>query len=189
MIGHLAGRVVELHPGEVVLDVQGVGYEVRVPVSAHAALAGREQIALYIHTHVREDQLALFGFPTRRERDTFRQLIGVSGIGPRTAMALLSGLTPDDLASAIESEQWRRLATVPGIGKRTAERLVVELKGKVTAPATPAGGSLRDDAVSALANLGYSQKAAEEAVGELLRVGAAPPLGELLRRALQLLSR
>jgi holliday junction DNA helicase RuvA len=189
MIGYLAGAVLELHPGEVLLDVGGVGYEVRVPVSAHATLSGQQHVTLHVHTHVREDQLALYGFPTRRERDTFRQLISVSGVGPRTALAVLSGLTPDDLAAAIEGEQWRRLASVPGIGKRTAERLVVELRGKLAVVAQVTGGSLRDDAVSALANLGYNQRAAEDVVSEIARNAGGIDLGELLRRALQTLSR
>ena len=188
MIGHLDGRILELQPGLVVVEAGGVGYEVRIPVSSHSLLAGRERAALFVHTHVREDQLSLFGFTTRAERDTFRLLLGVSGIGPRTALALLSGLTPDDLAVAVESEQWRRLAAVPGIGKRTAERLIVELKGKVTTAMT-AAPSPRQDAVSALTNLGYPARAAEEAVGDLLRSSPDLELTELLRRALQALVR
>ncbi|MDD5562861.1 MAG: Holliday junction branch migration protein RuvA [Thermoanaerobaculaceae bacterium] len=188
MIGHLDGRVLELQPGLVVLEAGGVGYEVHLPISAHPFLAGRERAALFVHTHVREDQLALYGFPTRRERDTFRLLLSVSGVGPRTALALLSGLTPDELATAVESEQWRRLAAAPGIGKRTAERLIVELKGKLEATARETA-SPRQDAVSALVNLGYPPRAAEEAVGDLLRSGAEMGLDELLRRALQTLGR
>ncbi|HVN75247.1 MAG TPA: Holliday junction branch migration protein RuvA [Thermoanaerobaculaceae bacterium] len=188
MIGHLDGRVVELQPGLVVVEAGGVGYEVHVPVSAHPSLAGRERATLFVHTHVREDQLALYGFVTRLERDTFRLLLGVSGIGPRTALALLSGLTPDDLAGAVEAEQWRRLASVPGIGKRTAERLIVELKGKVSATMA-AAASPRQDAVSALTNLGYPARAAEDAVGDLLRANPDLDLSELLRRALQALVR
>ncbi len=187
MIGHLDGRILELQPGLVVVEAGGVGYEVHLPVSSHPALAGRERTALFVHTHVREDQLALYGFVTRVERDTFRLLLGVSGIGPRTALALLSGLTPDDLAAAVEAEQWRRLAAVPGIGKRTAERLIVELKGKVAT--TMAAASPRQDAVSALTNLGYPARAAEEAVGELLRSHPDLELSELQRRALQALVR
>lgn len=185
MIGLLTGRVVELRPGEAVLDVAGVGYEVRTPVSAHAWLAAREVVTMHVHTHVREDQLALFAFPTRLERDTFRLLTAVSGIGPRTALALLSGLTPGDLAAAIEGEQWRRLASVPGIGKRTAERLIVELKGKLGWSVETTPGSVRSDAVSALTNLGYPMRAAEEVVGDLLRTQGEISLTELLPRALQ----
>lgn len=189
MIGYLAGRVVELLPGVVVLDAGGVGYEVNVPLSAHPALAGCERTSLWVHTHVREDQLTLFGFPSRRERDTFRLLLQVSGVGPRTALALLSGLTPDDLAEAVETGRWRTLAGVPGIGRRTAERLIVELKGKLAPPPRATAATVREDAVSALVNLGYAARAAEEVVGELLRADPQAELGELLRRALRALVR
>jgi Holliday junction DNA helicase RuvA len=188
MIGHLDGRVLELQLGLVVLEAGGVGYEVHLPVSAHPFLLGCERAALFVHTHVREDQLALYGFPTRQERDTFRLLLSVSGVGPRTALALLSGLTPDELATAVESEQWRRLAAAPGIGKRTAERLIVELKGKLEAT-TRGVSSPREDAVSALVNLGYPARAAEQAVSDLLRAHPEVDLDELLRRALQALGR
>jgi len=187
MIGHLEGRILELQPGLVVLETGGVGYEVHVPISAHALLVGRERATLHVHTHVREDQLTLYGFASRRERDVFRLLLGVSGVGPKIGLALLSGLTPDDLGSAVEGEQWRRLAAVPGIGRRTAERLIVELKGKLAPGARPAGGTPRDDAVSALVNLGYPARAAEEAVGDLMRSEPGLALGDLLRRALQTL--
>jgi Holliday junction DNA helicase RuvA len=190
MIGYLEGRILDLAPGKVVLSAGGVGYEISVPLSSHPLLAGSESAALFVHTHVREDVLALYGFPSRRERDTFRLLLGVSGIGPRTALALLSSLTPDDLVLAIESEQWRRLAAVPGIGKRTAERLVVELKGKLGDAVQPIGGApVRDDAVSALINLGYPARAAEEVVADLLRATPDLELGLLLRQALKKLVR
>jgi Holliday junction DNA helicase RuvA len=189
MIALLTGRVVELRPGEAVLDVAGVGYEVRTPVSAHGFIAGRETVTMHVHTHVREDQISLFGFPTRLERDTFRLLIAVSGIGPRTALALLSGMSPNDLAAAIETEQWRRLASVPGIGKRTAERLIVELKGKLAWAVEAQGTSARADAVSALVNLGYPLRGAEETVGELLRAHPELVLTELLPRALKQLAK
>lgn len=189
MIGFLEGRVVELRPGQALVDVGGVGYEVSVPLSAHARLSASTEVALFVHTHVREDQLALFGFPTRRERDTFRLLLGVSGVGPRTALALLSALTPDDLAVAFESGQWRTLAAAPGIGQRTAERLIVELKGKLAPTADAAGLGARHDAVSALVNLGYPVRRAEEAVSELLRSSPQLELGELLRQALRALTR
>jgi Holliday junction DNA helicase RuvA len=189
MIGHLEGRVLDLAPGRVVLEAGGVGYELHVPLSAHRLLADRERLSLFVHTHVREDVIALYGFPSRRERDTFRLLISVSGIGPRTALALLSGLSPDDVAGAVQADQWRVLAGVPGIGRRTAERLIVELKGKVEAPPTVAGPGGREDAVSALVNLGYPARAAEDAVATLLRDDPAMELGELLRRALKALTR
>ncbi|MFZ5786964.1 MAG: Holliday junction branch migration protein RuvA [Acidobacteriota bacterium] len=189
MIGYLEGRLRDLSPGVALVEAGGVGYEVHVPLSAHALLEGNERVALFVHTHVREDVLAVYGFVTRRERDLFRSLIAVSGVGPRTALSILSGLAPDELAAAVEGEQWRRLAAVPGIGRRTAERLVVELKGKLGPAAALPGAAARDDAISALVNLGYQQRAAEEAVSELLRGESRLELGELLRRALQALIR
>ncbi len=189
MIGHLEGRILDLAPGKLLLAAGGVGYEISVPLSAYPTLAGRDSAALFVHTHVREDLLALYGFPTRRERDTFRSLLAVSGIGPRTALALLSSLTPDDLVLAVESEQWRRLATVPGIGKRTAERLVVELKGKLGQVVQPLAATVRDDAISALVNLGYPVRTAEEVVTGLLRATPELELGALLRQSLKKLGR
>lgn len=189
MIGWLEGRVVDVRPGEVVIEAGGVGYELRVPVSAHALLHGQDEVALFVHTHVREDQISLFGFPTRRERDTFRILIGVSGIGPRTALALLSGLPPEELAQAIEGEQWQRLAGVPGIGRRTAERVIVELKGKLQPGSGSIIPSLREDAVSALINLGYSLRTAEDTVAGVLRAEPGLELVEVLRRVLRTLTK
>jgi Holliday junction DNA helicase RuvA len=189
MIGYLDGRVRELQPGVLLLDVGGVGYEVHVPLSLLPRAARDATLGLFVHTHVREDALTLFGFLTARERDTFRALIAVSGVGPRTALALLSGLEPDELAAAIDGEQWRRLAAVPGIGRRTAERIIVELKGKLARAERAEAASPREDAISALVNLGYQRRAAEEAVGELARGGETLELGELIRQALRRLVR
>jgi len=189
MIAHLSGRLRDVAPGRVVVEANGVGYEVSVPLSAHRLLAGAERAELHVHTHVREDALVLFGFLSREERDTFRALIAVSGIGPRTALALLSGLTPEEVAAAIDGEEWRTLASVPGIGRRTAERLIVELKGKLLPVRPAAGAGVRQDAISALVNLGYPARAAEDAVAGLMRESPALELGELLRRALKALTR
>ncbi len=188
MIGHLTGRPLAVQPGVVLLEVGGVGYEVRVPLSAYRLLSGHQEVSLYIHTHVREDQITLYGFPSLVERDTFRSLIGVAGVGPRTAVAVLSGLTPGEIAEAVEGGQWRRLAALPGIGKRTAERLIVELKGSLAAPRAPLAPA-REDAVSALVNLGYSPRAAEEVVAAVLREDPTLSLTELLPRALKALVR
>ena len=189
MIAYLEGRLLELAPGRIVVEAGGIGYELHVPLSAHRVLAGHKTASLFVHTHVREDVLALYGFPTGAERDAFRSLIAVAGVGPRTALALLSGLTPAEVAAAVEGEEWRVLAAVPGIGRRTAERLIVELKGKLAAAPSTASAGVRADAVSALANLGYPAKAADEAVGGLLRSDPDIELGELLRRALKSLTR
>ncbi|MBV8467688.1 MAG: Holliday junction branch migration protein RuvA, partial [Burkholderiales bacterium] len=132
MIGKLTGTLLEKHPPQVLLDVNGVGYEIDVPMSTLYVLphAG-EPAALYTHFVVREDAQLLFGFATRHERETFRQLIKVTGIGPKIALAVLSGMTSDELAMAVEREDAARLAKTPGIGKKTAERLVLELRGKL----------------------------------------------------------
>lgn len=188
MIGHLTGRPLAVQAGVVLLEVGGVGYEVRVPLSAYRVLTDRQEISLFIHTHVREDQITLYGFPLLEERETFRALLGVAGVGPRTALAVLSGLAPGEIAKAVEAGQWRRLAAVPGIGRRTAERLIVELKGTL-APPVATTVPARDDAVSALVNLGYPLRAAEDAVAAVLRDQPELDLAELLPRALKALVR
>ncbi len=189
MIAFLRGRLLALTPGQAVVEVGGVGYEVSLPLSAYAKLQGREDVSLFVHTHVRQDQLALFGFPSSAERDVFRQLLAVAGVGPRMALALLSSLTPEELVAAVENADWQVLAQAPGVGRRTAERVVVELKGKLAKMVQPPMASLREDAVSALVNLGYSHKQAAELVGSLLRQRADWELPELLREALRQLVR
>ena len=211
MIARLTGRLVDRTPERIVVDVQGVGYEVRVPLSTYGALpADGEVVELLIHTHVREDSLALFGFATARERALFEKMISVSGVGPKIAMALLSGLTPAELAEAIRSGSAVTLCRIPGVGRKTAERLVVDLRDKVDSTSesawrgraagdrsAPEGERpLLEDVFSALVNLGYSQRQAEEAVEHARRsAGVDPgPGGEgarfdgLFREALRVLS-
>ena len=204
MIASLRGRLLEKHPTRLVVDVQGVGYDVQVPLSTFYDLAepGTE-IALRIHTHVREDQIALFGFVTALELQLFERLIGVSGIGPRLALAALSGIEPLDLVRAVTTGDTRRLSSIPGIGKKTAERISLELRDKLTGLATgdptDAAGSVahahdgrRADLVSALLNLGYPKPAAERAIDAALEGadGAASSNFEhTLRRALRSLAR
>jgi Holliday junction DNA helicase RuvA len=177
MIGKLTGTLLEKHPPQILLDVGGVGYEIDVPMSTLYVLphAG-EAASLYTHFVVREDAQLLFGFATRSERETFRQLIKISGIGPKIALAVLSGMTSDELASAIEREDAARLAKVPGIGKKTAERLCLELRGKLAgtsalAPKTPGAAfvvaSPRDDVANALLALGYNEREAAAAIKAL----------------------
>jgi len=175
MIGKLTGTLLEKHPPQVLLDVNGVGYEIDVPMSTLYVLphAG-EPAALYTHFVVREDAQLLFGFATRHERETFRQLIKVTGIGPKIALSVLSGMTSDELAMAVEREDAARLAKTPGIGKKTAERLVLELRGKLAgtsgvahkpAPGTPAyEPHPHDDVSNALMALGYNEREAAAAV-------------------------
>ncbi|MBV8049090.1 MAG: Holliday junction branch migration protein RuvA [Paludibacterium sp.] len=174
MIGRLNGVLLEKLPPQVVIDVQGVGYEVDVPMTTYYQLPSLgEKVVLFIHQVVREDAHLLFGFLSRAERETFRQLIKVTGIGARIALAILSGMSADELAQAIASEDLKRLSAVPGIGKKTAERLVLELRGKLVtgaALATPGGlpfaaaNDGRGDILNALIALGYSEKEAQAAM-------------------------
>ena len=197
MIGFLQGNLLKVTPERLLLDVGGVGYEVHVPLSTYYELGkrGDGKAALYIHTHLREGEIALFGFATEREKRLFEQLIGVGGIGPRLARVILSGMAPDDLLAALAAGDLGRLGTIPGVGKKTAERLVVELRDKVRelaadlpVPSTSSGGA-DADVVSALLNLGYKAAQAERAVGEVRRERPQASFNELLRASLNRLSR
>lgn len=185
MIAYLSGRVLNLAPGSVVVEAGGVGYEVHLPLSALVRLQGQETVGLFVHTYLRQDQLTLYGFPSAAERDVFRLLLGVAGVGPRMALALLSSLTPEELTAAVEGGQWQVLAQAPGVGRRTAERVVVELKGKLSKVVQPPAAPLREDAVSALVNLGYPAKQANDVVLGLLREKPDWQLADLLREALR----
>ncbi len=197
MIAHLRGRIFEKNPNRIVVDVNGVGYDVVVPLSTFYGLgeAGAE-IALNIHTHVREDALLLFGFSTRLEQELFERLISVSGIGPRVAIAVLSGIEPADLMTAIHRGDLARLTAIPGVGKKTSERIVLELKDRLpkvvdvpeAAGAKSAPSSLRDDVLSALIGLGYHRPLAEKAVDASIAAGHAD-VQQVLRQALRELAR
>ena len=183
MIAHLRGAILEKHPNRIVLDVQGVGYDVFVPLSTFYGLGDPgTAVALRIHTHVREDALTLYGFATLLEQDLFERLIGVSGIGPKLALAVLSGIEPMDLMRAIERGDVARLTAIPGVGKKTSERIVLELKDRlprVQAAAVAAGSgasdasALRDDVLSALVNLGYHRPLAEKAVDAAIKTSGS----------------
>ena len=188
MIGRLKGLVAEKGPEGVLLDVGGIGYEVQCPLTVIDRLPRRDQEAtLTIHTHVREDQITLFGFTSLDERVLFRQLIGVSGIGPKIALACLSGMDANTLSGSIASEDVKRLTTIPGLGKRTAERLIVELKDKVggTVVAAKPGGQMLNDLESALRNLGFKTKDVDSLMTELAPQAEALSFEELLREALK----
>ncbi len=202
MIARLSGTLIERHPGQVVIDVGGVGYLVTVPLATSSGMGEPGcRVELHVHTHVREDALSLFGFGSRPERDLFIRLLDVGGVGPKTAVALLSGLGAPDLIEAILRRDVKRLSSVPGVGRKTAERIVLELVDRVAtllaAPPGSAGsrsdgGGLRDDLVSALVNLGYNARAASEAVEHALgaaRGGDLPPFEVLLKSTLRALSR
>ena len=191
MIGRLKGTLLEKAPPAILLDVSGVGYEVDVPMSTFCNLpeAGAE-VTLLTHFVVREDAMLLYGFATAAEREAFRALIRISGVGPRIALAVLSGLTVEQLASAVEAGEAGLLTRIPGIGKKTAERLILELKGKLKGAAfaglSSADGASRADIVSALGALGYSEREAMSAVKTL---PADVGVSEGIRLALKALAR
>ena len=194
MIGRLTGRLASKAPDHVLLEVGGVGYFVHIPLSTFYDLPEQESpTSLWIHTHVREDALALFGFLTEREKALFLLLLGVTGIGPRVALTVLSGMPPSELVEALRSKDARKLVAVPGVGKKTADRMVLELSEKVAnlAPETPAGEAAAvaaDDVVSALVNLGYRRSEAERAVDAITRIGPPKDFGEFLKEALKRLT-
>ncbi len=201
MIARLRGRVADKQPNRLIVDVAGVGYDVQVPLSTFyvSADVGGE-MALRVHTHVREDQLSLYGFATDLELAMFERLIAVSGIGPKLALAVLSGIEPRELAGAIQRNDLARLTSIPGVGKKTAERICVELRDRIpktieAAAASPAD-ALRDDLVSALLNLGYHRQAIDKSLDSAFAkattdraVDAAPIFEDVLRLALKELAR
>jgi Holliday junction DNA helicase RuvA len=197
MIAQLRGTLIEKHPNQAIVEVQGVGYDVSIPVSTYSALPGTgAEVKLKVHTHVREDAIALFGFVSQEEKSLFEKLIGVSGIGPKLAITVLSGLAAQDLITAIRSSQTDRLVRIPGVGKKTAERMVLELKDKLdgiggTAIAAsvekPAMMSeVEMDVLSALMNLGCQRGAAETAIRKAAAAGAGGAFETLFRRAMEL---
>ena len=194
MIGRLTGRLAQKAPDQVVLDVGGVGYLVHIPLSTFYDLPEMESPAsLWVHTHVREDTLALYGFLTERERALFLMLLSVTGIGPRVALTVLSGIPPVELVEALRSQDVRRLVAVPGVGKKTAERMVLELAeraekiGPEPVPGAPAAVAT-EDVVSALVNLGYRRTEAERAVETIARAGAPKDFSEYIKLALKRLT-
>ena len=199
MIAFLRGRVLDKHPNRLIVDVAGVGYDVAVPLSTfYGAGEPGVEIALHVHTHVREDQLALYGFATPLELTVFERLIAVSGIGPRLALSVLSGIEPRELVAAIQRGDHGRLTRIPGVGKKTAERIVVELRDRLPkaveaagagAPPPSGADAMRDDLVSALVNLGYHRQAIETVVEKLSGDAEPRPFADVLRAALKELSR
>ncbi len=199
MIAFLRGRVLDKFPNRIILDVSGVGYEVHVPLSTYYEIgeAGSD-VSLRVHTHVREDTLQLFGFLTPLEQLLFERLIGISGIGPKLAIAVLSGIDSRELVVAVQRGDVARLIRIPGVGKKTAERMVLELKDRLEdiAPAPEAGGAqpstgdrLRNDLISALENLGYHRPLAEKAVDASRTSDDGAAFEDALRSALRELMR
>jgi len=197
VIAHLRGRLFDKQPNRIIVEVNGVGYDVSVPLSTYYGLgdAGSE-VTLRVHTHVREDALSLYGFATRLEQDLFERLISVSGIGPKVALAVLSGIEPGELMRAIERSDLARLTAIPGVGKKTAERIVLELKDRlpkaqIAAPSAPGvePSLLRDDLLSALINLGYHRPLAEKAVDSALKQLPGSDFERTLKQSLRELAR
>lgn len=203
MIAYLSGKILAKQANSLILDVNGVGYEITIPLSTFYELGENDsEVSLRIYTHVREDALQLFGFKTAREREIFLQLITVSGIGPKLGITVLSGMSADDLVGAIRTNNLARLNSVPGIGKKTAERLVIELRDKIAQLSSPelekefsskeeatSPNAIHDDALSALVNLGYQKTIAEKALKAAIQEGTANTVQALLRKSLQQLAK
>ena len=205
MIAHLSGTLLAKHATSVIVDVGGVGYEVTIPVTTFYDLGETNTpVRLQIYTHVREEALQLFGFRTLRERELFTLLISVSGIGPKSAVAMLSGMSADEIVTAIRQSNFARITSIPGVGRKTAERLVIELRDKMAALSSPAleeqiaaGGptvaqaedALREDTLAALLQLGFPKPAAEKAMTGAMQEGGDLSVETLLRRSLRQLSK
>ncbi|HYH84840.1 MAG TPA: Holliday junction branch migration protein RuvA [Pyrinomonadaceae bacterium] len=206
MIAHLSGTLLAKHATSVIVDVGGVGYEVTIPVTTFYDLGEpNAPVRLRIYTHVREDALQLFGFRTERERELFMLLISVSGIGPKSAVAMLSGMSADEIVTAIRTNNYARLTSIPGVGRKTAERMVIELRDKMAALSTPgldeqiAAGAgvgaqvsedaLREDTLAALTQLGFPKPTAEKVVTNAINEGGELSVETLLRRSLRQLSK
>jgi Holliday junction DNA helicase RuvA len=199
MIAFLRGRVLDKQPNRIIIDVQGVGYEVHIPLSTYYDI-GEEgaDVALRVYTHVREETLQLYGFLTTLEQQLFERLIGVNGIGPKLAIAVLSGIDSGELVAAVQRADVARLTRVPGVGRKTAERIVLELKDRLAQLLAPVGAGpvpesmadrVRDDLLSALQNLGYHRPLAEKAVDAALKSSSDAGFEDALKAALRELMR
>jgi Holliday junction DNA helicase RuvA len=200
MIAHLRGKLLTKHPNQVVVEACGVGYEVNISVPTFSELPGSgSEVALHIHTHVREDVIALYGFLRPAEKQLFERLMTVSGIGAKLAITILSGMAADEMAGAIRGNDVTRLTRIPGVGKKTAERMVLELRDKLPAttgsstPTVPALSPTEEDVLSALVNLGYQRASAEKALASTgknsLSKGEGRSFDTLFREALVTLSK
>jgi len=196
VIAHLRGRLLAKHPNQAIVETGGVGYDVTITVPTFTELTqvGTE-VSLHIHTHVREDALALYGFGRPEEKQLFEKLLTVSGIGPKLAVTILSGMPADEMIASIRSNDVVRLTRIPGIGKKTAERMVLELRDKLppqgaeAVTAIPSLTAMEEDVLSALVNLGYQRAAAEKAVSNVAKNGKAAPFEVMFRDALGALSK
>jgi Holliday junction DNA helicase RuvA len=195
MIAHLRGKLLAKHPNQAILETGGVGYDLVISVPTFSDLPGvGAEVALHVHTHVREDVIALYGFLRPAEKQLFEKLIGVSGIGPKLAITILSGMAADETVAAIRGNDLARLTKIPGIGKKTAERMVLELRDKLPAQsaesaAPTALNAIEEDVLSALMNLGYQRPMAEKVLAAATRNAAGTSFDALFREALAALSK
>jgi Holliday junction DNA helicase RuvA len=196
MIAHLRGKLLAKHPNQAIVEIGGVGYDVTISVPTFSDLpALGSEVSLHVHTHVREDLIALYGFLRPSEKLLFEKLITVSGIGPKLAVTILSGMAADEMVRAIRGNDVTRLTRIPGIGKKTAERMVLELRDKLpelgpsSAPAASPMTATEEDVLSALVNLGYQRPAAEKALSAILKNGDAKSFDQMFRVALSQLSK
>src|SRR5579864_9483948 len=196
MIAHLRGKLLAKHPNQAIVETAGVGYDVTISVPTFSDLpAAGAEVALHIHTHVREDAIALYGFLRPSEKVLFEKLITVSGIGPKLAITILSGMAADEMVAAIRGNDLVRLTRIPGIGRKTAERMVLELRDKLpdatptALPTAPALNATEEDVLSALVNLGYQHAAAEKALAAVAKDGNAKSFDQMFRSVLSRLSK
>ena len=196
MIAHLRGKLLAKHPNQAIVETGGIGYDITITVPTFSDLPSvGGEVALFIHTHVREDALALYGFLRAAEKQLFEKLITVSGIGPKLAITILSGMAADQMVGAIRGNDVARLTRIPGIGKKTAERMVLELRDKLPAEgsgaiaAAPAMNAVEEDVISALVNLGYQRPIAEKAVATSTKNGKSESFEVMFREALGALSK
>lgn len=192
MIGFLKGKIISSKPTKILLDVNGVGYNVNISINTFEKITDKNEISLFIHTNVKEDSITLYGFFTESEKDMFEILITVNGVGPKIALSILSGITVEELKNAILTEDVSRITAVPGIGRKTSERLVLELKNKVEniheKGLTEIPLSIRNEASAALTTLGYNSKLADKTVREILNNEPQITLEELIKKALSSLN-
>ncbi len=196
MIAHLRGKLLIKHPNQAIVETGGVGYDITISVPTFSDLPGLgQEVALHIHTHVREDVIALYGFLRSAEKTLFEKLLTVSGIGPKLAITILSGMAADEMVNAIRGNDVARLTRIPGIGRKTAERMVLELRDKLPAPGTtaetsiPTRSGVEEDVLSALINLGYQRANAEKALAVVARAGSPVSFEAAFKAAMAVLSK
>jgi Holliday junction DNA helicase RuvA len=193
MIGFLTGKIISYKPTHIILDVNGVGYDVKISINTFEKLNENDIVSLHIYTNVKEDSITLYGFYSEAEKNMFELLISISGVGPKSALSLLSGISTDDLKQAIITNNIERIIAVPGIGRKTAERLILELKNKVRdikeEGITPTKLSAQKEAISALTTLGYNLASSEKAVNQILSELPDCSLEELIKRSLKELNK